>query len=221
MAVAFLQTLDPQDRSALMALGHHRRFRRGAPLIVQGDHSDRIFVLLRGRAKVTVDTLDGHEIVLAVLRSGDLAGEFEALDHDGGPRTASTVAAEPVECQVLTGDEFRSFLDSHPRAVRVVLEIIVQRLRAADRRRIDSGTLDTAHRLARLFIELVDQRDPADVPTIDLDIPLTQHELATLIATSRESLVRALTVMRARGLISTARRRISVCDLDGLRRYSQ
>ena len=187
---------------------------------IQGDHNDVALLLLRGRAKVVVDTVDGHEIVLAVLGPGDLVGEFEALDNDGRPRTASTIALEPAECRILTGDEFRSFLDSHPGAVRALLHVIVDRLRVADRRRVDAGTLDTAHRLGRLLVEIVQRQEPDGRHPVDLDIPLTQHELATMIATSRESLVRALATMRAQGLISTAPRRITISDLDGLRRYA-
>jgi CRP/FNR family transcriptional regulator, cyclic AMP receptor protein len=220
--VAFLRRLDPNDRADLIRLGHPRRYRRGAPLALQGDRTDTAGLLLRGRVKVTVDTLDGHEIVVSVLGPGDLVGEFESLDDNGGPRTANVIALEPVECRVLTGTEFRSYLDSHPRATRMLLQVIIDRLVTADRRRIDSGSLDAAHRLARLFVEFVDlaERDVAEGQLIDLDIPLTQHELATLIATSRESLVRALASMRKQGLISTARRRITICNLDGLRRYA-
>ena len=190
--------------------------------MLQGDRTDTASLLLRGRVKVTVDTLDGHEIVVSVLGPGDLVGEFEPLDDHGGPRNANVIALEPVECRVLTGTEFRSYLDSH-RATRMLLQVIIDRLVTADRRRIDSGSLDAAHRLARLFVEFVDlaERDIAVGQLIDLDIPLTQHELATLIATSHKSLVRTLASMRKQGFISTARRSITVCDLDGLRRYAQ
>ena len=32
-------------------------------IVVQGDHSDAVLVLLRGLVKVTLDTDDGHEIL--------------------------------------------------------------------------------------------------------------------------------------------------------------
>jgi CRP-like cAMP-binding protein len=220
VAADFLPSLDDGDRADLLRLGRDRQYRRGAPIAMQGDRADTAFVLLRGRVKVTIGTVDGHEIVVSVLGPGNLLGEFEPLQGDGGPRTANVIALDAVECRVLTGDELRAYLDTHPSAVRTLLGVIIERLLAADRRRIDSGSLDTAHRLARLFVEVVDQQGSTDAGEIDLDIPLAQHELATLIATSRESLVRALTSMRRQGLVSTARRRITVCDLDGLRRYA-
>ena len=213
--------LEADDRAALLRLGHARRYRQGAPILFQGDHSDSVFVILRGRAKITLVTADGHEAVLTVLGPGDLMGEFEAIDDDGSPRTAGGVALEAAECRVFTAEEFRDYLDSHPRATVVLLRAIIHRLHAADRRRTDSGSLDTSHRLARFLLELINRHGPHDNSGIDIDISLTQEELASLIATSRQSVVRALTTLRSRGLITTARRRIVVRDLDGLRRYGE
>ena len=215
-----LGLLAPEDRADLLAVGRHHRYRQGAHIVVQGDHRDTVFVLLDGRVKITLDTPEGREIVLAVDGPGDLLGEFEAIDVDGGPRTAGNIALEPVECLVFTGDEFRGFLDAHPRVAVVLLRWIIHRLQVADRRRAESGSLDVAHRLARFLVELGDQQGRTHEQGMDIEIPLTQEELASLIAASRDSVVRALTSLRNRGLITTARRKLTITDVDGLRRYA-
>jgi CRP/FNR family transcriptional regulator, cyclic AMP receptor protein len=217
MPGGFLDRLSDHDRSDLLSMGRPRTFRRGASVVVQGDHSDLVAVLLRGRVKVTLDTADGHEIVLSVLYPGDLIGEFEAVDHDGGPRTASNVALEPIDSRVMTGEEFRSYLASHPSAVLAVLRSIIHRLRVADQRRIDSGSRDTVRRLAQLLVELAEEHGRPTASGVDIDIPLTQQELASLIAASRESIVRSLRSLRARQMIATGRRRIVIRNLAGLR----
>ena len=218
MSGSFLDLLSDLDRSDLLSLGRPRAFRRGASIVVQGDHSDAVLVLLRGLVKVTLDTDDGHEILLSVLRPGDLIGEFEAVEHDDGPRTASNVALEAVDTRVMTGEDFRCYLESHPDAALVLLRAIIHRLRNADQRRIDSGSRDTVRRLAHLLAELADEHGRSTSAGIDIDIPLTQQELASLIASSRESIVRSLRSLRSRRLVTTARRRITIRDLDGLRR---
>jgi CRP-like cAMP-binding protein len=220
-SAGFLERLEVDDRAALLRLGHARRYRQGTPIIFQGDHNDTVFLILQGRAKVNLVTADGHEIVLTVLGPGDMLGEFEAIDDDGSPRTAGSVVLEAAECRVFTGEEFRGYLAEHPRATVELLRAIIRRLHAADRRRTDSGSLDTGHRLARFLLELINQDGHAGASGIDIDIPLTQEELASLIATSRQSVVRALTSLRSRGLVVTARRKIIVRDLDGLRRYGE
>jgi len=75
-----LGRLEPADRAFLLRLGHPKRFRKGARIIVQGDHSDTVFLSLSGLVKVTLDTPDGREIVLAVLGAGELLGEFEVIE---------------------------------------------------------------------------------------------------------------------------------------------
>src|SRR4029453_6726200 len=217
MSGSFLALLSDRDRSDLLSLGHPRAFRRGASIVVQGDHSDVVLVLLRGLVKVTLDTDDGHEILLSVLRPGDLIGEFEAIDHDDGPRTASNIALDVVFTRVMTGDEFRFYLETHPGAALAVLRAIIRRLRVADQRRIDSGSRDTVGRLAHLLVELADEHGRSTSTGVDIDIPLTQQELASLIGSSRESIVRSLRVLRSHQLVTTGRRRITIRDLGGLR----
>jgi CRP/FNR family transcriptional regulator, cyclic AMP receptor protein len=150
MSGSFLDLLSDLDRSDLLGLGRPRTFRRGASIVVQGDHSDAVLVLLHGLVRVPLDTDDGHEIVLLVLRP-DLIGEFEAVDHDGGPRTASNVALEAVDTRVMTGEDFRCYLESHPPAALALLCAIIHRLRVVDQRRIDSESRDTGRRLAQLL----------------------------------------------------------------------
>jgi CRP/FNR family transcriptional regulator, cyclic AMP receptor protein len=218
MSGIFLDLISDQDRSDLLSLGRPRTFRRGASIVVQGDHSDVVLVLLRGLVTVTLDTDDGHEIVLSVLRPGDLIGEFKAVDHDRRPWTASNVALEAVEIRVMTGEDFRCYVESHSAAALALLRAIIHRLGIADQRRIDSGSRGTVRRLAHLLAELADEHGQPTSAGIDIDIPLTQQELASLFASSRESIVRSLRSLRSRRLVTTGRRRITIRDLDGLRR---
>jgi CRP-like cAMP-binding protein len=212
--------LDPGDRAQLMALGRPVRYRRGSRMVIQGDHSDDVMVVVEGRIKVTLDTADGHEVVLAVDGWGDLIGTFEAIDPEIRARTASAVALEPVACRALTGEQFRDYLASHPAAAMVLVRWMIRRLHAADRRRIDGTTLDTPHRLARFLLDLAGS-DGAEQGGVDIDIPLPQYELASLIGVSRNSIVRALSALRSRHLITTRRHTITIADLGALRRYAE
>jgi CRP/FNR family cyclic AMP-dependent transcriptional regulator len=211
----FVALLDPDARAALLGLGRVRRYRHGATLILQGARDDTVCVVLEGRVKVTLDTPDGREVVLAVLGPGDLLGEFEAIEPELVSRTASNVALDPVECRVFAADDLRRFLIAHPAAALELLRLTIRKVRAGDRRRVDATRLDASHRLAHFLVERADaQRER------ELDIALTQEELASLIASSRESVVRALTALRTRGLIETGRRQITIRDMEGLRAYA-
>jgi CRP-like cAMP-binding protein len=130
------------------------------------------------------------------------------------------VALEPVECREITGEEFRDLLDTHPRIPLTLLRWTIRRLKWADRRRIDAASSDTTHRLARFLLELADNHAHADPSRVEIEIPLTQEELASLITASRDTVVRAIALLRSRRLIATARRRITILDINALREFA-
>ena len=217
---SFLGLLDPVDRDFLLTLGESRTFRAGARPIVQGDHSDAVFLVISGLVKVTVDTPDGREVVLSLLGPGDLLGEFEVIEGGMSARSAGNVAVQTVECLVMAGDSFMTALASRPALALAMVRVLVGRLHAADRRREASASMDVGRNLASYLIELADRYGMASESGIDVAFPLTQDELAALISCSRDSAVRALGTLRARGLITTRRRRIVVTDFEGLRRFA-
>jgi CRP-like cAMP-binding protein len=212
--------LNGAEIASLMACGKPRRYRSGELLFGEGDRSDHVVVIRRGTVKIWSVSNEGYEAVLAVRTSGDIVGEFAALDRR--PRSASVVAIDDVDGVLVTGEQFRSFLRTHPSAAMAMLSSVVARLREADRRRLEFGAHDVTGRVARLLLELVDTYGS---PTVDgagtaIDIPLSQQELAGATGSSREAVSRALRRLRESNAVRTGRRRIVVLNIDVLRGFS-
>jgi CRP-like cAMP-binding protein len=213
----YLGLLEDDDRAAFLALGRQRRFRAGQPLLLAGDRSDHVLCITSGGAKISIDTVEGRELLLGLRGPGDLLGELAAVDPGGSTRSASVIALGPLTSVVMTGQELRRFLDDHRLAARALMVLLARRLRQADRKRIEFGSLDTPGRVAHVLIEMAETHGRPGPDGLVIDLPLSQEEIAGLIAASRESVARGLAGLRDRGLISTARRSIVVRDLDGLR----
>ncbi len=217
---SFLGMLDLADREFLLSLGEPRTFPEGTRLIVQGDQGDTVFLVITGLVKVSVDTLDGREVTLSLLGPGDLLGEFEVIEGGTSVRMAANSAVQELHCLVITGERFMTALAARPALARALLRVLIGRVAAADRRREASASMDVGRSLASCLVELADRYGMARDSAIDVAFPLTQEELAGLISCSRDSAVRALGTLRARGLIRTMRRKIVVTDLDGLRSFA-
>jgi len=217
----YLGLLDASDLRAYLALGRSRRYRNGQSLLLAGDESQHVLCITEGGAKISIDTRDGHELLLGLRGPGDLLGELAAVDPVGSTRSASVVALGPLTAVAMTGDEFRGFLDAHAGAARALTVLLARRLRQADRKRIEFGSLDTPRRVAHVLVEMAESHGRPNPEGIAIGVPLSQEEIAGLIAASRESVARGLSGLRDRGLITTARRAIIVRDLDGLRAYTQ
>lgn len=217
--VDFTSLLALDDRAAFGALGVIRRFRAGAILLLEGDRSDHVFVVREGHVKVTTGTDDGREVVLAIRGPGSLVGEFAALSGGAAPRLASVVANEPVAVQVIPADEFLRYLEANPRVLLLLVRTIIDGLRTSDHRRVEFGAFDAQHRLGHLLCELAEVHGRSTGAGIEIEVRLSQDELAGMAGMSRESVTRALTVFRRRGLVHTGRREVVVTDLDGLRAF--
>jgi len=109
-------------------------------------------------------------------------------------------------------------LAGHPDASLSLLASVGARLRDSDRRRVEFVALDSIGRVARRLVELAEQFGVADADgALRIDVPITQDDLAGWTGSSREAVGKALHALRGRAWITTARRCITVVDLEGLR----
>ena len=217
MAEGFLAELEADERADLEQLGAVRRYRRGDVLFHQGDDAGAVVVLRDGHVKATMLN-DGREVILAFPGPGELLGELSAVD--GRPRSATVRAVDEVEALVIPGSAFRAFLERRPRIALVLLRGVAERLRAADRQRVDYAVNDVVVRVAGRLVELCDRFGSDDGDGIDIGLAITQDELAAWAGASREAVAKAMALLRTLGWVQTERRRILVLDLPALRRYA-
>jgi CRP-like cAMP-binding protein len=177
-------------------------------------------IILEGWAKVVASTADGRDVLLEVVGVGGLTGHWEAVT--GTTCTATVTTLESCRVRVITAVAFVAFLEAHPRATLELLRYTISGYVRAGRRMTAAGTLDAAHRLGSVLLELAhaDRHIDDDHAPVELGIPISQEEIAGLIAASRQSVARALTTLRQRGFIATGRRSITVRDVAGLRRFT-
>lgn len=215
----FLESLLESERDALLATGRARNWEPAEMLVRRGDEADSAIVLLAGLVKIHTSVEDA-EVLLGLSGPGDLLGEATAATRDAR-RSATATALETVDGVVISVPSLRSFLAAHPRAALALLDLALTRLYIADARRMEFATSESLARVAGRLVELA-ERFGASRPdgAIDVALPITQEELASWSASSRESTARALRTLRQLRLIETHRRALTVHDLDGLRSHT-
>jgi CRP-like cAMP-binding protein len=214
----FWDQLTVAEATALERVGRRRDFRRGSVLCRESDRSDWVVILRAGRVKVSVDTANGTEVVLAVRGPGALLGELSALDRE--PRSATLTAIEPVTALSVPVTEFERFLGAHGRVTLLLMRTLTGKLRDADRKRIEFGAHDTTGRVAARLVEMAERFGQPTDDGVKIALPFSQDELAGWTGASREAVSKALGVLRTSGWIRTSRMSVVVRDLDALRRRS-
>ncbi len=211
--------LTEQEWADLARHGRPRRLPAGTLLFLEGTRSDTVVVVISGRVKAFSSAEDGTEVILAVRGPGALLGELAAIDEQ--PRSASIRSVEPVEVLTVGLREFTAFLQAHPRTMWLLMRILTDRLRDADRKRVEFGVYDTLNRVARRLVELVDRFGEPTESGIRITLPITQDELASWVGASGEAVAKAYQTLRARGHVRTQRRTVTVIDIEGLRRLAR
>jgi CRP-like cAMP-binding protein len=204
--------------AALHTEGHPRRYRRGQALFSEGDRAERVFLIASGRVLISCSTPSGREIVLGLRGPGEVLGELSPFD--GQPRSATAQAIDEVEAIVAPASALRRALQDID-AAHELIRILAARLRDADRKRIEFAGLDTLGRVAWRLSELAERFGEPGEDGINVELPLSQDQLASWCSASRESTVKALAALRALRCISTARRRIVVHDPQALGRHAR
>ncbi len=218
--VPLFASLNHDQLAELVRMTRRQRFGRDEVVFYQGDPGDSFYVILSGQVKVSVSSPEGQEAILVMLDAGESFGELALLDEQ--PRSATIEATRPTEVLVMRKDEFHRLIHQHPDIALSLLRVMTKRLRDTDQLVQDAAFLDVAERLAKKLLALVESHGRKSERGIELDIHLTQQDLAAMIGATRESVNKQLGAFRDRGILSVDRQRITVLKLDQLRaRVSQ
>ncbi len=99
------------DLAAIAPMLRQRRYRAGETIFHEGDPGDAMHVIASGRAKISIESLEGDEAILVTLGPGEVFGELVLLD--GAPRSAAAIAVEPTVTYILTLPDFGPLMASN------------------------------------------------------------------------------------------------------------
>ena len=192
-----------------------REIRRKEVLYLPGDAGDRIYLLKRGVVKISTLTEDGREIILALLRPGEVFGEEAVLED--APRDHMAEAHDDALLCVITRSDFMAVMRAHPEMAFKVTKLVGFRLKTL-RNRVEGLLFKGAPaRLAQTVLDLARDHGVKDAKGILVPLKLSQQDLANLIGVTRESVNLALADFRSRGLVELEGRSLRVLQPDQLK----
>jgi CRP/FNR family transcriptional regulator/CRP/FNR family cyclic AMP-dependent transcriptional regulator len=207
--------LPPEHVKRLVSLAQRRSYRRGEIIVQQGDPGDAFFVIMSGEVKVLVGAQTGDQAMVAIFSPGDCFGELSLID--GAPRSASVEAIEEVETLVLWRSDFQEFVNANPHIMHRLLITLAARIRRTSELAADLAFLDIAGRLAKTLLDLAREHGRDVDGMKEIELPMTQADLASMVGATRESVNKMLSWFEERGAIERNGRQIIVVDPELLR----
>lgn len=216
---SLLDMLPSRTRHALAGLGTVVGYEERETVLRQGEESRHVLLVLSGLLKVVADTEFGRPVLLALRGRGDLIGEMSALVHR--PRSANVIACRPVRARLIRESLLREFLDHDPHAWPAVACSLSAHLHWANNRRAEFVACPAPMRVGRVLAEIALRHGEHTVSGWDLDISLTQADIASLAGVALATFEKTIRTLQDMGLVRRRYRRVVIADLAGLCRFGE
>ncbi|PYJ52405.1 MAG: hypothetical protein DME83_05400 [Verrucomicrobia bacterium] len=128
--VPLFESLDEEAAKELSGLLETLDCEAPKVLFRAGDAGDAMYIIERGKVRISVQATDGRELTLTELGQGDFFGELALLGRQ--PRSANATVSEESRLAVLSREHFLSFMRSKPNVALEMLTALAHRLRRTD-----------------------------------------------------------------------------------------
>ncbi len=128
--VPLFESLDEEAAKELSGLLETLDCEAPKVLFRAGDAGDAMYIIERGKVRISVQATDGRELTLTELGQGDFFGDIALLDRQ--PRSANATVSEESRLAVLSREHFLSFMRSKPNVALEMLTALAHRLRRTD-----------------------------------------------------------------------------------------
>lgn len=196
---SFFNRVSPDAISQFESLAALSRCKTSKILLSEGESPAAVLILLEGNVKVTMNSIDGHRLILGIAGMGDILGLAAVVS--GHPYEITAEAQFPCKLASLPRRTFLDFLDRHPVAAHNVgLQLSQDYIRACEQLRFMGIRMTSGTRLARLLLKWCADGGQTERGT-RITCSLTHEEIGECIGVARETVSRTLSDFKHRNLV--------------------
>ena len=183
---------------ALESIKYTTAYPKGAVLFVEGQSPRGIFLLCKGRVKLSIGSSDGKMLILKISEPGEVLGLSATISGKPYELTAETL--DPCQVNFVKRDDFLRFLREHNEVCLRVAEQLSDKYNTACHEIRALGlSHSAAEKLAKLLLEWTEKNGGRTAGQMKLT--LTHEEIAQMIGTSRETVTRLFADFKKRQFI--------------------
>ena len=214
--VQIFSGLRPEDMSQITPHARSLRKARGEFIYMPGDRADYVYILKQGRIKLSVLSESGKEIAIDIIQPGEIFGEFALVDES--LRSNMAQALDDVLIWVFSKQDFTQLLTTQPKLALSYIRLVGDRRRRMEKKLSDITSKPVSARVCELLHEICTSRSETD--TSDHLVPLTHHDVASLIGAARQTTTTVLNDLERRNIIELGRGWIRIKLLKHLQTYA-
>jgi CRP-like cAMP-binding protein len=206
--------LPPEDLELLNQNKLDQKYKKGEIIFREGSYPTGIFFITEGKAKKYKVDEDGKEQIIYVADTGELLGYHAILAEDRYPDSAATL--EDSRISFIPKEDFLATLEHSEVLGKRLLKTLSHEFAVL----VNSVSLFTQKSVReRLALQLIVLREKYKVDFqsgMPVEINMSRDDLASLVGTARENVVRILSEFKEASILQTKGRKIIVNDVNKL-----
>lgn len=174
----------------------------------EGTRPNGVFCIHSGKAKLHRMGQNGKDQIIRFAKGGDLVGYRSLLSEE--PLSATIEAIEDIHACYIPKQVLFGFLETNPKFSLNILRLACHELGEAGKLITDIAQKSVRERLAEVLLMLKSQFGTNETGAID--VSLTREEIANMVGTATESVIRLISEFKSDGLIDVKGRQISIIN---------
>ena len=203
-----------EDIAWLEGHARMRKLKRGEPIYLPSQTADGVVLVASGRVKICHSTPEGKQSIIDFIDAGEVFGELALLDSQ--QRDEYAEASEKTTLIMIPKREMQALIRKYPRIVLSVTKLIGMRRQKVERRLRNLLFRSNRERVIHLLMELAEKYGEPTPEGLALKIRLSHQEMASVIGSTRETVTVVLGQLQAENMLTIARRRIILNNLEML-----
>jgi CRP-like cAMP-binding protein len=218
-AVSFLSYCTPEELEMVSAAKSCSHYKKGQSIFHEDHIPQGIYCLNKGAIKLTRSNKDGKEQIIRFAREGEFLG-YRALIADE-PLVATATCIEDTICCFVPKAVFLSLLEKNVQINKHMLKSLCHDLGIADERIQSLAQKSVRERLAEtlLFLHKTFQNE-TDTDENLISVSLPREDIANIVGTATETVIRLLSEFKADKLIDMEGKRIRILHKAALEKIS-
>ena len=188
--------LSAEERAAIAARARIRTVAPGETLFTIGSPGDHMMAVISGTIRISVPSSEGKELLIAIIKPGDIFGELSVLD--GHERSADAKAGSACILAILDRRDILPFFERNPSTWPKLVKVLCQRLRRTDQILAELALLQLPVRLAKAMLRAIPATSSM---TQSPKVTFSQRELANMVGATRESVNKCLRKWQRNGTV--------------------
>lgn len=203
-----LTDLPASDIALLTVNKTEQVYKKGEIIFREGSYPAGIYYIVEGKVKKYKVDKDGRKQIIYVANTGELIGYHAILAEDRYPDSAATI--EESRIAFIPREDFLETINESEVLSRRLLKTLSHEFAVLANSLTMFAQKSVRERLALQLIVLREKYKVNFQPGMPVEINMSRDDLASMVGTARENVVRVLTEFKELGILETRGSKIIV-----------